>query len=127
MIQIRYPLESQDTPKIGQTNVRAQRAKFHRRVKRKRGALRHETGERITVEMISVRRVSGPVGVGIVRRNDPDNPTGLRYPMKLADEGHNVRHVLDHVTANDLIKLIVGERIRQLPEIVNDVRARAGV
>ena len=71
--------------------------------------------------MVSVRRVSRPVGVGIVRRDNLDDPAGFCYAVKLAHEGHHIRHVLDNVAANDLVKFIVGERIRKYAEIVDDV------
>ena len=41
--------------------------------------------------------------------------------MQLGDETKHIRNVLDHVTTNDLFKLIVAEWIRKGAEIVNDV------
>ena len=65
--------------------------------------------------------IGSPIRVGIVRSNDLQSATGLRDPVQLSDETNHIRNVLDHMTANDLFKLIVAERIRERSEIVNDV------
>ena len=47
--------------------------------------------------------------------------------MQLGDEAKHVRHVFDHMTANDLVKLIFTERIGKHSEIVNDIGMTARV
>ena len=41
--------------------------------------------------------------------------------MQFRYEPKHVRHVLDHVTTNDLFKLVIGERVWKRSEIVNDI------
>lgn len=56
-----------------------------------------------------------------MRCNDLYSATRLRDAMQLRDETKHVRNVLDHMTANNFFKLIVAERVRKGPKIVNDV------
>ena len=60
-------------------------------------------------------------------RYDADQSAGFCYAMQFADERHDIRDVLDHMAANDLIKFVISERIRQHAEIVNDVCVGARV
>ena len=41
--------------------------------------------------------------------------------MKLAHKGHDIRNMLNHVAANDEVKIVVGKWIRQNAQIVNNV------
>ena len=45
---------------------------FYVRVERKELAVVDEAVERVAVEMIAVRRIGGPVGIGVMRRDDCD-------------------------------------------------------
>ncbi len=56
-----------------------------------------------------------------MRRNDLYLATGLRYAMQLIYEPKHIRNMLDHVTTNDLFKLVVNERVWKRSEIVNNV------
>ena len=49
--------------------------------------------------------------------------------MQFADERHHIGHVLNHVTADDLVELVIGKWVRHYPQIVDDigVAARVGV
>lgn len=71
--------------------------------------------------MVAVGWVGRPVGIGVMRRNDFDNTAVLRNSMQLAYKRHYIRNVLYHVTANDLIKLVVRKWIRHDAEIVNNI------
>ena len=71
--------------------------------------------------MISMSWIGRPIRVGIVWSNDLQSAAGFRDPVQLCDETKHIWNVLDHMTANDLFKLIVAERIRECSEIVNDV------
>ena len=62
-----------------------------------------------------------------MRRYDLESATRLRDAMKFRYERKHVRHMLDHVIANDQFKLIVSERIRKDAEIVDDVGMTARV
>ena len=44
-----------------------------------------------------------------------------RDAMQLIHETEHIGNMLDHMTTNDLFKLIVTERIRKRAEVVNDV------
>src|ERR1051326_8401359 len=71
--------------------------------------------------MISVRWVSRPVGIRVVRCNDLQSTTGLGDAMKLRHKAHHIRNMLDDVTANDLFKFVVAERIGKASQIMYDV------
>jgi hypothetical protein len=71
--------------------------------------------------MIPVGWIGRPIGIGVVRRYDFDQTRWFSYPVKLADEGHDVGNVFNYVAADNQIEFIVGKRIRQNAEIVNDV------
>ena len=71
--------------------------------------------------MISLRRISGQIRIGIVRSNNLHSAAWLCDPVQLCDKPQHVRNMFDHVTTNDLFELIVAERIRKGSEIVNDV------
>ena len=62
-----------------------------------------------------------------MRSNDLQPATGPRDAMQFGDEPKHVGHVLDHVTTNDLVELIVSERIWNDAEIMNDVGVTARV
>src|SRR5689334_12542556 len=77
--------------------------------------------------MIAMRRIRWPVGVRVVRRENLEFAAGPGDAMQLRDEPDHVRHVLDHVTTNDLFKLVVVEWIRKDAEIVNDIGVTARI
>src|SRR5690242_18551980 len=77
--------------------------------------------------MIAMRWVGGPVRVRVMRRENFEFAAGPGDAMQLRHEPDHVRHMLDHVTTNDLFKLVVVERIRKDAEIVNDVGVTARV
>lgn len=54
-------------------------------------------------------------------REDLYDSAGPRDAMQLVNKGKNVRNVLDHMTTDDLLKLVVSERIWKRSQIVNDV------
>jgi len=62
-----------------------------------------------------------------VRRNDLQSATGSRDAMQFGNEPKYVRHVLNHVTTNDLVELIVSEWIWNDAEVMNDVSVTARV
>ena len=120
-------VESERAPEICETDIGAQRPKFYRGVERKRRAGRHEASERVTIEMVSVRRIGGPIGIRIVWRDNFYQTRRLGYAMQFADKRHYVRYVLNNVAANNLIKFIVGERIRYVAQIVDDIGVAAWI
>jgi len=71
--------------------------------------------------MVSVCWIGSPIGIRIMWRYNFYQTFGFGYSMKLAHKGHDIRNVLNHVAANDEVEIVVGERIRQNAQIVNDV------
>jgi len=63
LVQVNNELEAERPPKIGKTHVRVDWFKFDVGIKRKRGPGRHKTGKGITIEMIPVRWVGGPIRI----------------------------------------------------------------
>ena len=127
LIKIDDELQPHSSPEIRQTYMSDERFELGGGVERKRRSTRNEASERVTIEVIAVSRIGGPIRIRIVRRNDLQSASGPRDAMQLSNEPKHVRHVLDHVTTNDLVEFIVGERIRKDAEIVNDVRMTARV
>src|SRR5690242_10772487 len=60
-------------------------------------------------------------------RENFQNTAALGDAVEFGDKANHIRHVLDHVAANDLLELVVGKRIREDREIVNDVGVTARV
>jgi hypothetical protein len=121
LVEIRNQFQTKSTPEIRQAYVSVNRLKFDVGVEGKWSAIRHETGERITIEMISMGRVGRPIGICVVRRNDFYQTRRFSYAMKLANKRHDVRNVLNDVTANDFIKFVVGKRVRDRAQVVKDI------
>lgn len=127
LIQIGDQLQTYRPPEVGQADIRAHRFQFDCGVERKRCALGHEACEGITVELIAMSWIGSPVRVRVMRRDNSDAAAGLRDPMQFSNEHHHVRHMLDDVTANDLIEFAIGEGIRHDAQIVNHVCLRTGI
>ena len=70
LIEVHEELESQRAPQICETDVSLNGLQLRRSVKRKRRARRDEARERVTVEVIAMRWICGPIGIRIVRRQD---------------------------------------------------------
>lgn len=127
LVEIDEKLEPHRPPEICQTHVSRDRLQLGSRVERKRSPLRHEAGERVTVEVIAMRRVSRPIRIRIVRRQDLQHTTGLRDAMQLVDEAEHIGNMLDHMSTNDLVELVIIKRIGKRSEVVNDVGMTARV
>lgn len=119
LVQVHQELEAQDAPEISQRHVSVEGFQHHVRVERKRRAVRHETSEGITIEMVSMSGVSGPVGIRVMRRHDPDMAARFGDAMELCNERHHVWNVFDYVARNDLVKFVVSEGVRDHSQIVN--------
>jgi hypothetical protein len=127
LVQVRDELKAKRPPKIRKADIGMDRLEFEVGVKRKRRAFGDEASERVTIEMIAVRWVSRPVGIGIVRGNDFDGASRSGDAVDLRDKGHHVGHVFDHMTAYDLIKLVGAEGIGQDTQIMNDIGMAARI
>jgi hypothetical protein len=53
--------------------------------------------------------------------------TGFSNTVKLGNESHHVRNVLNHVPAYDLIELVVVKRVWHVTKIMNYVSLRARI
>lgn len=80
-----------------------------------------EREERIAVEVVAMRGVSGPIGVGVMRREQSDAAAGFGDAMEFSHETHDVGDMFDNVIADDEIELGVRERIREKPEVMDHV------
>src|SRR6266404_3222096 len=127
LVEVCYPLQSHCAPKICQRYVRRDRSQFDGRIERKRRAVGHEASKRITVEMVSMSRIRGPVGVCAVRRNHLYTATRSGNAVQLADKRHYIGNVLNDVTADNLIELVISKWIRQYAEIVSDIGVSSGI
>ena len=127
LIEIDDKLQTDRAPEIRKADASDDRPEFGCCVKRKRSLRRHETGERITVEVIAVCRIGGPVRVRVVRREDLQLTTWPRNAMQFIDEADDVGHMLDYVITNDLFKLVVGEWIGKNTKVVNNVGMTTGI
>jgi hypothetical protein len=127
LIQIRDELKPDGAPQIRQTHVDANRFQLDICVEGKEAAILHEAIKRVAVEVIAMSRVRGPVGVGVVRRDEFDSSARSGDAMKLRDEGHHIRHMLGHMATDDFVKLIIIERIRDDAEVVYHIRIGARV
>ena len=121
LIQVDNEFEAERPPQIRQSDVGVDGLEFNLCVERKRSSLGHKASERVTVEMISMRRIRGPIRIGIVRRDDFDPAAGPGDAMKFRNKRHHIRYVFNHMAADDFIELIVGEGIGQYPQIMNDI------
>lgn len=119
LIEINDEFQTNGSPQIRQRNINADGCQFYFGVERKKLAVVDEAIEGIAVEMIAVRRIGGPVGVGVMRRDDGNASAAFCDAIEFCDQGHYVGNVLGNVAANDLIEFIIGERIWNRSEIVN--------
>ena len=100
---------------------------FNIGIERKKAPVFEKAIERIAVKMISVREVARPVRIRVMGRDDFNPSTGPGYPMHLGHISHHIRNMFRGMTADDLVELIVGKRIRHYATVVNDVGRSAWV
>jgi hypothetical protein len=86
LIQIRNEFQSEKPPEVSETDIGADTPQLYVCVERERSVIRHEAIEGITVEVIFMSWVSGPIRIRIVWRDDFYQTCWFGYPMKLADE-----------------------------------------
>ncbi len=129
LVEICNEFETEGAPEICESHISAQRLQFHTRVERERRAFRHEAGKRVTIKVVTVRRVRGPIRIRVVWRNDLDAAAWLGNAMQFRDKGHHIGNMFDHVTTNDLVELTVREGVRDNAQIVNYIRlgSRIGI
>ena len=62
-----------------------------------------------------------------MRSDDVDSTAGFCDAIQLSDKGHNVRHMFRDVAADDFIKFVIRERIRNDAEVMNHVSMAFGI
>ena len=86
LIEIDDPFNPERAPEVRQRNVSANRFQPDIGIERKKLALVDEAIERVTVEMIAMGGICGPIGIRTMRRYNPDAAARFRDAIKLADE-----------------------------------------
>ena len=80
-----------------------------------------KVGERLAGEMAAMRRIGVGSDVRVVRRVQANHRAGARDAVEFAHHGQHVPDVFDHLIADDQIELVVGKRVGDVIEIVNDI------
>ena len=127
LIKISNKFQSEKAPKLSETYISTHWPKFDQGIERERRLLGHETGKGVAVEMILMSGICGPVGIRVMGRDYLYQTRRLSYAMKFADERHHVRHVFNNVATDDLVKFVIRKRIRNGPQVVNNIRVGPGV
>jgi len=124
LIQVNDEFQTDGPPQIRQRNISADWFQFYVGVERKKLAVVDEAIEGIAVEMVAVRRIGGPVGVGVMRRDDRNAAAAFCDAIEFGDESHYIGYMLGDVAADNLVEFIIGERIWNRSEIVNYIGMR---
>src|SRR5438132_12909026 len=82
---------------------------FYVRVERKELAVVDEAVERVAVEMIAVRRIGGPVGMGVMRRDDRNAAAAFCDAIEFGTESNYVGNLFGELAAINWVKSISGE------------------
>src|SRR5438105_4694421 len=127
LIEVGYPLQSHCAPKICQRYVRRDRSQFDHRIEWKRRAVGYEASKGITVEMFTKRRMLGSIVVCEMMRNHLYAADRFGNAVQLADKRHHIGNVLNDVTADNLIELVISKWIRQYAEVVSDIGVSPGI
>ena len=122
LIEIYDHLDAQGAPKICQRDVDTNRPELYLGVEGKELSIVNKAVEGIAVEVIAMSRIAGPIRIGVMRRKDRDAGSGLRDAKKFGHERHHIGHVLDDVTADNLVEFIRREGIGNNSEIVDHIR-----
>ena len=121
LIEIDEEFQANHAPDIRERNVRSYWLESYVGVERKELPVFDKTIEGITVEMIAVRRIGGPIGVRIVRGDDQNSAAGPGDTVQLGNKRHHIRNMFGDMTTNDVVKFVIRKRIRNRSKIVNDV------
>ncbi len=121
LVEIHEKLQTKRPPQICKAYMGSDGLEFGFHIKRKGRSRRNKAGEGVTVEVISVGRIGGPIRIRVVGSNNLQFATGLRDAVQLCNETENIGNMLDYMATDDLLKFVVFERIRKDPEIMNDI------
>lgn len=81
LIDVHKELEAHNPPEVCESHVDAKRSQLRQGIKRKGTAVWHEASKRITVEVVSVCRIGGPIRVGIMGCDNLDSSPRLSDPV----------------------------------------------
>ena len=104
LIEIHDEFEADYSPEIRQRHIGVEGLKFHLGVEGKDLPLINKAVERVTVEVIAVRRIGGPIGIRIVWRSDDYPPAGPGDAMQLSNKRHHVGHMFGDVTTDNFVE-----------------------
>lgn len=90
-------------------------------------AARKKRVERVRIYMVAMRRVIGPIGICVVRRQQLYSAAISCNAIEFGDERHHVRYVFDDVIGHDEVKFVVRKRVRKIAEIMDDIGVRARI
>jgi hypothetical protein len=121
LIDVHEELQTDSPPEVCQSHVDTERSQLRLRIKRKGSTVWHEAGKGITVEVVSVCGIGGPIRIGMMGCDNLDSPPRLRDPVQLVNEAKDVRDMLDNVATDNFVKFIVTKRIRKDSQIMNDI------
>ena len=127
LIDVHQEFKADNPPEVCQRYVDTKRSQLRQRIKGKGTAVRHEAGKGITVEVVSVCWIGGPIRIGIMGCDNLDSSPRLRDPVQLVNEAKDVRNMLDNVATDNFVELVVTKRIRKDSQIMNDVGLRARI
>jgi len=120
-------LEADETPQLQHRDADQARAQADVTVEVEVGAVVGEVGEGFGRQMPAVSRVGVGSDVGKVRRVEADERTRLPDAVQLGDDGQHIIDVLDHLIADEQIKLVVGEWVWHVVQVVDDIGPGARV
>ena len=127
LIDVHKELETDNPPEVCQTHVNTERSQLRQRIKWKGSAVRHEAGKGITIEVVPMSGIGGPIRIGVMRRDYLDSSPRLRDSVQLVNEAKDIRNMFDNVSTDDFIEFVVIKRIRKDSKIMNDVGVRARI
>ena len=81
LIDVHKELKADNPPKVCQSHVDANRSQLRQGIKRKGSAVWHEAGKGITIEVVSVCGIRGPIRVGIMGCDNLDSSPRLCDPV----------------------------------------------
>src|SRR6185437_13454276 len=77
--------------------------------------------------MPAVRRIAKGTEICVMRRNNQNLAARREQPVKLLHTSDHVGNVLDDVNCTNKAKLAIGERIREMVQIAEDVGTARGI
>src|SRR5881628_1767104 len=77
--------------------------------------------------MVAMRQVGSKIRICPMRGNKFDNPATTSNPMQFAHHGHRLSDVLNYMSPNDFVELVVSKRIWKIVQVMDKISGRTGV